>query len=225
MSPRYRRVTCMLWTAWFAQYGVMYAFETFIPTILSSEGYSMVKSFEFSIVIYSGMIPAFILAGRAVEWLDRKWTILLGFSATAVFTTLFSLASTPAEFMLFGAVATSSFAFGGTAIYTYTPELYPTEVRATGMGIASAWGRAGAVALLLIFGMFFTTVGKSLLLFISDSVLLVGFIMVAWLGPPTRGRRLEDTSQGTAVNQEQGAGPSVYNLSCSTSSSPSATTF
>jgi len=225
MSLRYRRVTGMLWTAWFAQYGVMYAFETFIPTILSSEGYSMVKSFEFSIVIYSGMIPAFILAGRAVEWLDRKWTMLFGFGATAVFTTLFSLASTPAEFMLFGALATSSFAFGGTAIYTYTPELYPTEVRATGMGIASAWGRAGAVTLLLIFGMFFTTVGKSLLLFISDSVLLIGFIVVAWLGPPTRGRRLEDTSLGAAVNQERRAGPSVYNLSCSTSSSRSVTTF
>jgi len=98
-------------------------------------------------------------------------------------------------------------------------------VRATGMGIASAWGRAGAVALLLIFGMFFTTVGKSLLLFISDAVLLIGFIVVAWLGPPTRGRRLEDTSRGAAVNQERGAGPSVYNLSCSTSSSRSVTTF
>ena len=92
------------------------------------------------------------------------------------------------------------------------------------MGIASAWGRAGAVTLLLIFGMFFTTVGKSLLLFISDAVLLIGFIVVAWLGPPTRGRRLEDTSRG-AVNQERGAGTSVYNLSCSTSSSRSVTTF
>jgi len=37
---------------------------------------------------------------------------------------------------------------GSTAIYTYTPELYPTEIRATAMGIASAWGRVGAVTML-----------------------------------------------------------------------------
>jgi putative MFS transporter len=196
LNRRYRRVTCMLWAAWFAQYGVMYAFETFVPTILASEGYSMVKSLEFSAVIYGGVVPAFILGGRVAEWFDRKYTILLGFSATGLFGTLFGLATSPAEIMLFGALTTSSLAFGSTAIYTYTPELYPTEIRATGMGIASAWGRAGAVTLLLIFGTFFSAHGKSFLFTISDSVLLIAFAFVACLGPSTRGRRLEETSLG-----------------------------
>jgi putative MFS transporter len=200
LDRRYRRVTCMLWVAWFAQYGVMYALETFIPTILFSEGYSMVKSFEFSIAIYGGVVPAFILGGRMVEWLDRKYTMLLGFGATGLFGTLFGLATTPAEIMLFGALTTSSLALGSTAIYTYTPELYPTEVRATGMGIASAWGRLGAVTLLVMFGTYFSTLGKSLLFIISDSVLLIAFLVVACFGPSTRGRRLEETSLGTLAD-------------------------
>jgi MFS transporter, putative metabolite:H+ symporter len=199
LNRHYRRVTCMLWTAWFAQYGVMYAFEIFVPTILSSEGFSMVKSFEFSAVIYGGVVPAFILGGRVVEWLDRKYTILLGFSGAGLFGTLFGLATTSAEIMLFGALTTSSLALGSTGIYAYTPELYPTEVRATGMGVASAWGRAGAVTLLLVFGTFYSTQGKSLLFIISDSALLGAFLVVARYGPSTRGRRLEETSLGTVT--------------------------
>ena len=198
LNGRYWKFTCMLWAAWFAQYGVLYAFETFVPTILSGEGYSMVKSFEFSIVIYGGAAPAFILGGRLAEWLDRKYTILLGFSATAVFGALFGLATTPAEIMLFGALTSCSLALTGTAIYAYTPELYPTEVRATGMGIASAWGRAGAVALLLLFGAYYSALGRSLLFIISDSALLMAFVVVAAVGPSTRGRRLEETSLGTS---------------------------
>src|SRR5262249_42935956 len=157
----YRRITLMLWAVWFAEYGVLYTFQTFVPSILSAEGYSIVKSFRYSVVIYGAVIPGYILGGQVVEWLDRKYAILFAFIATGIFGTLFGLSKTPGEIMIFGGVTVFSLALGSTAIYTYTPELYPTEIRATGMGIASAWGRAGAVTLLLSFGYFFAFRGKS----------------------------------------------------------------
>jgi putative MFS transporter len=109
------------------------------------------------------------------------------------------LSRAPREIMLFGGLTVFFLALGSTAIYTYTPELYPTEIRATGMGIASAWGRAGAVTLLLSFGYFFAVRGKSLLFIISDLVLFIASISVFGLGPSTRGRQLEDTSRGTRI--------------------------
>ena len=121
---------------------------------LSSEGYSIVKSFRYSVVNYGAVIPGYILGGHVVEWLDRKYAILLSFVAIGLCGTLFGLSRTPREIMLFGGLTVFFLALGSTAIYTYTPELYPTEIRATGMGIASAWGRAGAVTLLLGFGYF-----------------------------------------------------------------------
>ena len=66
----------MLWAAWFAEYGVLYTFQTFVPTILSAEGYSIVEWFRHSVEIYgaviSGYIPGYVLGGHAVEWLDRQ---------------------------------------------------------------------------------------------------------------------------------------------------------
>lgn len=199
LSPPYRRMTLMLWMAWFAEYGVLYTFMTFVPTLLAMEGYSIVKSFEFSVVIYGAVIPGYVLGGYFIEMLDRKAVAIAAFIGTAVFGTLFGLAMTPAMIMTFGGLMAFSLSVGSTAIYTYTPELYPTEIRATGMGIASAWGRVGAIGLLLVFGIFAVLKGKLFVFLVSDVILLLAIVAIALFGPRTRGRRLEDTSQGERV--------------------------
>jgi putative MFS transporter len=96
--------------------------------------------------------------------------------------------------MSFGGLMAFCLALGSTAIYSYTPELYPTEIRATGMGLASAWGRAGAIILLLVFGVFTVLKGKLFVFLISDVVLLFAAVVVAIVGPSTKGRSLEDAS-------------------------------
>ncbi|MCI3208253.1 MULTISPECIES: MFS transporter [Pandoraea] len=196
LSPRFRKVTLMLWMAWFAEYGVLYTFMTFVPTLLAMEGFSIVKSFEFSIAIYASVIPGYVFGGYVVDWLDRKPTAILAFIGTAIFGTLFGLSTTSGALMAFGGLMAFFLALGSTAIYSYTPELYPTEIRATGMGLASAWGRAGAILLLLVFGVFAVLKGKLFVFVISDVILLIAAICIALLGPSTKGRSLEDASTG-----------------------------
>jgi putative MFS transporter len=192
LGPAYRRTTLMLWCLWFAEYGVLYAFQTFLPTMLSSEGHSIVKSFRYSVVIYGAVIPGYVLGGQIVEWLDRKYSILLSFAAIGAFGTLFGWSKSSLGILVFGGLTAFFLALGSTAIYTYTPELYPTEVRATGMGVASAWGRGGAIVLLLAFGFLFAKKDKLSLFIASDCALLIASIAVASSGPSTRGRRLEE---------------------------------
>ena len=73
---------------------------------------------------------------------------------------LFAHAQSPAQIMSFAGLTVFFLSIGSTAIYTYTPELHPTEIRTTAMGIASAWGRVGAVTMLLVFGHYFFKLGK-----------------------------------------------------------------
>jgi len=192
LGVAYRSVTLMLWAAWFAEYGVLYTYQIFLPTILSAEGRSIVNSFRYSVVIYSAVIPGYVLGGYVVEWLDRKYAILLSFVAIAAFGTLFGHSRSPAEIMTFAGATVFFISLGSTAIYTYTPELYPTEIRATAMGIASAWGRVGAVTMLLVFGHFFVIHGKSLIFLIIDPILIISLIVVLCVGPPTRGKPLQE---------------------------------
>jgi MFS transporter, putative metabolite:H+ symporter len=199
LGAAYRSITLMLWVAWFAEYGVLYTYQIFLPTILAAEGRSIVKSFGYSVVIYSSVIPGYVLGGYVVEWLDRKYTILISFVAIAVFGTLFGHSQSPAQIMAFAGFTVFFLSLGSTAIYTYTPELHPTEIRATAMGIASAWGRVGAVTMLLVFGRFFATLGKSLLFLCIDPVLIIAAIVVLFFGPSTRGRPLKEASFSVAT--------------------------
>ena len=196
LQPRFRRTTIMLWCAWFAQYGVLYTFLTVLPTVLALEGYPIVKSFQFTLVIFFAFVPAYIFGGYLVEWIDRKYAALVAYFCVALFGTLFGFASEPTTLMIFGALTAFSLGIGATFIYTYTPELYPTEIRASGMGIASAWGRVGGILLLLSFGLFAIVQGKLALFLISDAMLAVAFVAVLVYGPSTRGKTLEQTSQG-----------------------------
>src|SRR5215471_1754529 len=198
LGAAYRTVTLMLWAAWFAEYGVLYTYQIFLPTILSAEGHSIVNSFRYSVVIYSTVIPGYVLGGYLVEWLDRKYAILLSFVSVAVFGTLFAHSRSPVHIMTFAGSTVFFLSIGSTAIYTYTPELYPTEIRATAMGIASAWGRVGAVTMLLVFGHFFAILGKSLLFLVIAPVLMAAVIVVLCFGPSTRGRPLQETQLGAA---------------------------
>ena len=193
LGATYRSITLMLWVAWFAEYGVLYTYQIFLPTILSAEGQSIVKSFGYSVVIYSSVIPGYVFGGYLVEWLDRKYVILLAFASITAFGTLFGHSHSPAQIMTFAGLTVFFLSIGSTAIYTYTPEVYPTEIRATAMGIASAWGRVGAVTMLLVFGHFFANFGKSLLFLIIDPVLIAAVIVVLCFGPSTRGKPLQET--------------------------------
>jgi putative MFS transporter len=196
LSRHLRRRTVMLWTAWFAEYGVLYAFLTFVPTLLALAGLDVVGSILYSVAIYAAYVPGYILGGYVAEAIDRKWTVVTAFLLTATFGTAFGMSSADTTAIVFGALTAFFIAMGSTGLYTYTPELYPTEIRATGMGLASSWGRIGSITLLLVFGIFAVLEGRLFLFLVCDVVLVLAALLVAVLGPTTKGKALEATVIG-----------------------------
>ena len=74
-------------------------------------------------------------------------------------------------------------------LYAYTPELYPTEVRATGMGWASGMTRiAGAIAPTL--GGYLLSISLTAALSLYALAFLLGGLTTAALGCETKGQPL-----------------------------------
>lgn len=194
VAPGFLPVTLMLWLVWFTEYGVLYTFQSVLPSLLAMDGFSIVRSTQFSVVIFSGFIPGYMLSGVFLDWIDRKHWLMLSFAGIGVSGTLFGYANTPAGIMACAWFTAFFLGNGSTAIYTLTPELYPTSIRTTAMGFASAWGRAGGILLLLAFGVFSVLQGRLALFLVSDGLLLLSIVVVAIVGPRTRGRPLEATS-------------------------------
>jgi putative MFS transporter len=146
-SPTLRRRTLLILAVWFLVSVSYYGVFTWLPAQLATGGFGFVRGYGFLLVVALAQLPGYALAAYGVEAWGRRPTLIGFLIASAVGCGLFVIASEP---ILIGtAILLMSFALLGTwgALYAFTPELYPTASRATGMGTAGAVARfAGLLA-------------------------------------------------------------------------------
>jgi MFS transporter, putative metabolite:H+ symporter len=197
-SPSARRTTIMLWILWIAITFSYYGFFTWIPSLLVKQGMTITKSFGYSIIIYLAQIPGYYSAAFLSEKLDRKWTIVVYMVLGGVAAYLLSGAGSGASITIAGALL--SFFMNGTyaGIYAYTPELYPTGFRATGMGAASAFGRLGGISAPIVIGYAYPRIGFGGVFLLTTIVLVSGALAVGLLGIATAGKSLEQITAEAA---------------------------
>jgi putative MFS transporter len=110
--------------------------------------------------------------------------------------------------MILVAAATLSFFLNGTyaGVYAYTPELFPTWMRATGVGLASAVGRVGSILAPSIIGVFAAALGFGGVFTMTTVVLAVGVVGVVIFGTSTAGKSLEDINARTEPDRPAAVG-------------------
>jgi MFS transporter, putative metabolite:H+ symporter len=197
-SPRLAKLTVMSLIVWFALVACYYAFFTWIPTLLAQSGHTVAKSFGYSLIIFLAQIPGYYSSALLVERIGRRGLIagyLIGGALSALW-----LALAPNDVMIILAGVSLSFfmngAFGG--LYVYTPEIFPTEIRVTGVGAASAFGRIGSITAPILVGWLFPRLGFAGVFGVATAVLLAGALAVVLLGIRTEGRPLEAIAAGEA---------------------------
>lgn len=191
-SKAMRRRTAVIWLIWFVITFSYYGFFSWIPTLLVGRGITVTKSFEFSILIYLAQIPGYFSAAWLCDRIDRKNTIALYLAGSAI--SAFWLSQSNDSGMILVAAATLSFFLNGTyaGVYAYTPELFPTWMRATGVGLASAVGRVGSILAPSIIGIFAASLGFGGVFTMTTVVLTIGVLGVVIFGASTAGKSLED---------------------------------
>ncbi len=82
------------------------------------------------------------------------------------------------------------------AVYASISEVFPTELRGTGFGVASSIGRIGGAASPIIVGLIFPAYGFAGVFGLSAASLVIGALAVILLGVPTLNRSLEEIAAG-----------------------------
>ncbi|APR37215.1 MFS transporter [Paraburkholderia sp. SOS3] len=191
-STRLAGVTAISWAMWFSVAFAYYSFFAWIPSLLVKQGFTITQSFGYSIAIYASQIPGYFSAAFLNERIGRKAVVssymLLGALAAVC------LALSQAEFEIMAAGMCLSFFMNGAfaGVYAYTPEIFPTAVRTTGVGTSSSFGRIGSVSAPILVGFVYPAFGFAGVFGMTTAVLVVGAAIVFFLGIETRNRSLED---------------------------------
>ena len=190
-EPAERKRTIILLLVWVFQTLGFYGFVAWVPTLLVKHGFSVVHSLTFASVIAVCNPLGAILASYLVERFERRWFITIDGVLIAAFGLGFGLSFQPAAILLFGALVMLSIQAMAVGLYTYTPELFPTEVRSTGMGLTYGVGRLANVLGPFVVSLLFGAYGYgSVFVYIAACWLAVSAI-VGLFGTSTTGRSLE----------------------------------
>lgn len=144
-SQQFRIRTIMLWLTWFGIVFSYYGIFMWLPSIVYAQGFEVVKSFEYVLVMTLAQLPGYFTAAWLVDKIGRRYTLSSFLLMSGVCAFFFGNSDTSTTLLISGA-AMSFFNLGAWGvIYTYTPELYPTFIRALGSGYAAGFGRIGGI--------------------------------------------------------------------------------
>lgn len=190
-APEFRVRTGALWVVWFCVNFAYYGAFIWIPSILFAQGYDLVKSFGFTLLITLAQLPGYTVAAWLIEVWGRRTTLAVFLIGSAVAAVLFGTATGEGAIIATG-MALSFFNLGAWgALYAVTPENYPTSLRATGSGWAAGIGRvASIVAPLTVPALL--GFGGAPLLFTVIAAFFVIAAAAAWGLADQRGAALDD---------------------------------
>jgi putative MFS transporter len=190
-SSAYARQTTMLWILWFCIVFSYYGMFLWLPSVMVMKGFSLIKSFEYVLIMTLAQLPGYFSAAWLIERMGRKFVLVTYLIGTALSAYFFGNAESSALLITFG-ILLSFFNLGAWgALYAYTPEQYPTAIRSTGAGMAASFGRIGGILGPLLVGYLVAQKTAITTIFAIFCVaIFIGALAVLVLGKETKQQEL-----------------------------------
>jgi len=186
LNSQHRTPTLVAATLFFCLVVPYFAVSTFIPQVMAALHVTgnKVAGLIYILGLMFGSVGGFLV----VDWLPRRLFVIGSFAVTSL-ALLVSNAVTGLpdslvvlSFAVFSCVLSAAQA----QIYVYLPELFPTSIRAAGLGVAVAVSRLGAAAGTFLLPLCVAHLGISAALYICIATLLLGGIVAFCWAPETR---------------------------------------
>jgi putative MFS transporter len=194
-TPQFAKRTIMLWILWFGIVYSYYGIFTWLPSLMVGQGYSVIKTFEYVLIMTLAQLPGYFAAAYLVDRIGRKGTLSGFLAASAICAYFFGQGGSSGTVLAWGSLM-SFFNLGAWGVvYTYTPELYPTRMRALASGWAAAIGRTGGILAPTVVGYMIAGDGGFTNVFVMFASVMLLVAAVVWvIGEETKGKSLKEIS-------------------------------
>ena len=186
-----------MWALWLCCYFVSYGLITWLPTIYRTVfGLDVAAALRFGLVTNVCGLAGDLVAALTVDRTGRRMWFAMACALGAIPLAAVSIlgAGDPSKVVL---CASLSYVFVGSnslVCYLYTPEIYPTRLRALGTSIATAWLRIGSAIGPTVVGFMLTRYTLASVFMLFAAVSLAGGVVAAVFATETRERVLEEVS-------------------------------
>jgi MFS transporter, putative metabolite:H+ symporter len=199
-APVYRARTIAVATLWFFTSLVSFGLATWVPSLYVQVFHVTIEqSLRYSALASAIYLFVPLLFAGVIDHFGRRWPAILSAGlacASLVGLILIDHSQTPLVVTLIttGWVAAAA---GSIILWPYTAEIYPTDIRATGLGFSSSLARAGSMLTPLVVAGVLTMTSSVRIVF-GLLLMCSGVVTAVWLlfTRETARRSLEELGGG-----------------------------
>ena len=194
LQPAYRSRTLLMLGFHLLQTIGIYGFANWAPTFLLSQGKTLGQSLEYGfwIALVSPIGP--LLGLLTTELFQRRTALVVLPLLIAATGFLFPFAQSGLMVIAVGAAITIFCYWFSAVLHAYQAELFPTRLRATGVGFTYSLSRLSAAFSSVIIGALLSHGVMAVFIFTGGAMVLCALLVAVW-GPKTNAVILEKLSE------------------------------
>jgi putative MFS transporter len=175
-----------------AFFGVALGLGTWLPSMMADRGMTITKSLTYTLGMQLAFPCASIFMMFALERFGRKITSTTAFVMAGVFAVGFVNAGTDTTLLIVGFCMIFFIQLAGNSMQIFCSEVFPTNARASGFGLAQGVGRLGTAGIIPAIPWIQKGYGINTVFVCVAVTLVIAAVTVNLIGPETRGVALDE---------------------------------
>jgi putative MFS transporter len=189
-SYRVRLIAAMIcFSAFFC---VTIGLGTWLPNIMSSQGFTITKSLSYTFGMTLAAPCASLFMMFALDRFGRRRTAFITFLCSGLFAVFFANAGSDLQLIAAGFMMIFFYQVGGNTMQIFASEVFPTEARASGFGMAAGIGRLATAGFVPALPMIQHTYGLGAVFGCIAMLMVIAACGLHLIGPETRRRSLAE---------------------------------
>jgi MFS transporter, putative metabolite:H+ symporter len=197
LSPVYRGRTLIVWVLWASAYLVANSLNNWLPTLYTTVyRLDLPQALRAASMTNVAQVALVLACAMVIDRTGRKYWLMGAFGLGAAMLAVLAFGGTQnvSWVIVFSTLSYGLIGSIAAVVYLYTPEIYPTRMRAIGTGVATSWLRVASAIGPTLVGFMLAKGGVDSVFLMFAGVAVVGLIAATRM-IETRNLRLEEIAR------------------------------
>lgn len=197
LSPAYRGRTLIVWVLWASAYLIANSLNNWMPTLYTTVYHlGLPQALRAASMTNVAQVALVLLCALVIDRTGRKYWMMGCFGLGAVLLGVLAFGGTQdvSWVIVFSTLSYGLIGSIAAVVYLYTPEIYPTRMRAIGTGAATSWLRIASAIGPTLIGFMLGKGGVDSVFLMFAAVAVLGLVAATRM-IETRNLRLEEIAR------------------------------